>query len=196
MCAPSCRLAISGSFVRPRSEDARRDTVVETWPGRRQPVSPTNPCSLAGAIGVGSPTAAAQVAKIKPAPGDDLRAAYANAADVAEGKRLAETACAACHGANGISSTKGVPHLAAQRPGYLYLELKAYQSGTRGDSAMGGAVKPLSDDALFKVAAYYASLDPAQPAALSGAKPASGKVDPVQAVGSYSCGFEQHCALL
>jgi cytochrome c553 len=139
-------------------------------------------CALAaGAIGVGSSSAAAQAARIQTGTGDDLRAAYANAADVAEGKRIAETACAGCHGANGISGTKGVPHLAGQRPGYLYLELKAYQSGARGDSAMGGAVKPLSNDALIKVAAYYASLDPAQPAAMSGGKSAPAKVDPVQA---------------
>jgi cytochrome c553 len=139
-------------------------------------------CALvAGAIGVGSPSAAAQAARVQPGASDDLRAAYANAADVAEGKRVAESTCAACHGANGISSTKGVPNLAAQRPGYLYLELKAYQSGARPDGAMGGAVKPLNDDALFKVAAYYASLDPAQPAATSGGKSAPAKLDPVQA---------------
>src|SRR6266705_6926809 len=101
---------------------------------------------VAGAIGLGSsPDAAAQAARIQVDRSDDLRAAYANAADVAEGKRVAETACAGCHGANGISSTKDVPHLAGQRPGYLYLELKAYQSGVRGDNAMGGAVKPLSN---------------------------------------------------
>src|SRR6266496_3512236 len=121
--------------------------------------------SMAAAIGVGSQDVAAQAARIQAGKSDDLRAAYANAADVAEGKRLAETTCAGCHGANGISSAKGVPHLAGQRPGYLYLELKAYQSGARGDSAMGSTVRPLNDDALFKAAAYYASLDPAQPAA-------------------------------
>src|SRR5438876_10818976 len=136
---------------------------------------------VAGAIGVGSSSAAAQAARIQTGTGDDLRAAYANAADVAEGKRVAETACVGCHGANGVSSTKGVPHLAGQRPAYLYLELKAYQSGARGDSAMGGAVKPLSNDALIKVAAYSASLDPAQPAATSGGKAAPAKLDPVQA---------------
>jgi mono/diheme cytochrome c family protein len=43
--------------------------------------------------------------------GDDLRAVYATAEEVAEGKRLAEASCAGCHGANGISSTPGVPHL-------------------------------------------------------------------------------------
>jgi mono/diheme cytochrome c family protein len=68
---------------------------------------------VAGAIGVGSSNAAAQPARVQAATGDDLRAAYANAADVAEGKRVAETTCAVCHGANGISTTKGVPHLAA-----------------------------------------------------------------------------------
>jgi len=136
-------------------------------------------CALvAGAIGAG---AAAQATRAQTGTSDELRAAYANAADVAEGKRIAETTCAGCHGANGISNTKGVPHLAGQRPGYFYLELRAYQSGARGDSAMGGAVKPLSNDALVKVAAYYASLDPAQPAATSGGKSTPAKLDPVQA---------------
>jgi cytochrome c553 len=46
---------------------------------------------------------------------------------------------------------------------------------------MGAAVKFLSDDALVKVAAYYASLDPALPNALSGAKPAPAKSDAVRA---------------
>ena len=69
---------------------------------------------------------------------------------------------------NGISTNPGVPNLAGQRPGYLYLELKAYQSGARGDSAMNNAVKFLSDDALIKVAAYFASLDPRAGAGRSG----------------------------
>ena len=75
----------------------------------------------------------------------------------------------------------GVPHLAGQRPGYLYLELKAYQAGARADSTMGAVVKFLSDDALVKVAAYYASLEPAQSAAPSGGKSAAVTLDPVQA---------------
>src|SRR5271169_5678111 len=99
------------------------------------------------------PQAAAQPT-VRPGVGDDLRAAYANAADVAEGKGVADASCAGCHGANGISSIKDVPNLAGQRPGYLYLELRAYQSGARGDSTMGAVVKFLSDSALVKVAAY------------------------------------------
>ena len=65
-----------------------------------------------------------------------------------------------------------------QRAAYLYIELKAYQSGARGDSAMNNAVKFLSDDALVKVAAYFASLDP-PPAPTATAGPAN--LDPVQA---------------
>ena len=134
------------------------------------------------AVSVGySASAAAQLATVKPVAGDDLRAAYANAADVAEGKGVADASCSGCHRANGISSTKDVPNLAGQRPGYLYLELRAYQSGARGNSAMAAVVKNLNDNALVKVAAYYASLDPAQPSSTSSAKPAPAQRDPVQA---------------
>lgn len=101
--------------------------------------------------------AAAQTVKI-PA---DLRPLHANSADIAEGKRLADSTCAGCHGANGVSPSLGVPHLAGQRAPYLYLELKAYRSGVRGASAMRNTVSPLNDEALVKVAAYFASLDPA-----------------------------------
>jgi len=127
-----------------------------------------------------APAAAAQPAKAKPAAGDDFRAAYAGALEIAEGKRVAEASCIQCHALNGISATKGVPHLAGQRAVYLHLELKAYQSGARDDKAMTTAVKFLSDDALVKVSAYYASLEPAQPVA---AKPAKGgaRPDPVAA---------------
>ena len=100
-----------------------------------------------------SASAAAQLATVKAVAGDDLRAAYANAADVAEGKGVADASCSGCHGANGISSTKDVPNLAGQRPGYLYLELRAYQSGARGNSAMSAVVKNLNDGALVKAAA-------------------------------------------
>jgi cytochrome c553 len=123
----------------------------------------------------------AQLARATPGPSDDLRAVYANASDVAEGKRVAQASCAGCHGVDGISKTKGIPHLAGQRPGYLYVELRVYQAGGRGENPMSAAVKFLSDDALYKVAAYYASLEPAQPAAPSGAKAPPAKLDPLQA---------------
>jgi cytochrome c553 len=100
------------------------------------------------------------------ASSDELRPLYATSSDVAEGKELADLSCAKCHGVDGVSTTKGVPNLAGQRPSYLYLELKADRLGDRPG---GGAphstklMKFFSDDALANVAAYYASLDPAAP---------------------------------
>jgi len=125
--------------------------------------------------------AAAQAASVQAGKGEDLRAAYATPADVADGKRVADSTCAGCHGANGISSIKGVPNLAGQRPVYLYLELKAYQSGARAVGDMSNVTRPLSDRALVQVAAYYASLEPAQPAAPSTGKSTPAKSDLVQA---------------
>lgn len=120
-----------------------------------------------------------QTAGPKPSAGSDsLRALSVSPADVAEGKKLADASCGRCHGPQGISATKGVPHLAGQRAPYLYVELKAYKDGARGNKNMEAAVKFLSNDALLNVAAYYASLDPTSP---SNAKPAAAKADPVQA---------------
>jgi cytochrome c553 len=134
--------------------------------------------AIAAAVGVVAVARApAQPTSLK--PGEELRPLYATVDDVADGRRLAESTCGGCHGANGISTREGIPNLAGQRPAYLYLELKAYQAGRRDVGQMTNAVKFLSDDALVKVAAFYASLDPAQPAA-AGAAPAPAS-DPVQA---------------
>lgn len=115
--------------------------------------------------------------------GGDLRAALATPQDIAEGKRVAEASCASCHGLSGIpkSKDKDMPNIAGQRPGYLYQEMRVYQNGGRGNTPMNNAVKFLSDDALVKVAAYYANVDPAQPAAASSAKPEAKKADPLSA---------------
>ena len=110
--------------------------------------------------------------------GAELQTLNATPEDIAQGKALADTSCSGCHGANGISETATVPHLAGQRSAYLFLELKAYQSEARGDNLMNGQVKFLSDDALLKVSAYFANLDPPQADA---AKSANAAADPVQA---------------
>lgn len=135
---------------------------------------------LAGVmVSVFATTGMAQAPAAKAGASDDsLKAVTASATEVAEGKALADASCVRCHGDKGISATKGVPHIAGQRPAYLYLELKAYQSGLRNHKNMEAAVKFLSNDALIKVAAYYASLDPAAP---SNAKPGPARPDPLQA---------------
>lgn len=118
----------------------------------------------------------------KPAAGakTDLRSIFVSAPEIAEGKRLAEVSCARCHGINGISTAKGIPHIAAQRGPYIYLQMRDYLQGKRPQSAMTGAVKFLSDDALVKVSAYYASMDPPR-AAVAPAKAAAQRPDAVQA---------------
>jgi len=137
---------------------------------------------IAGIVAAGSLSASlAAVETVRPGATDDFRAAYATPQDIAEGKRLADASCARCHGPIGVSAAKGVPHIAGQRAVYLHLELQAYKSGARGKNMMADAAKFLSDDALVKVAAYYASLEPAQPAPASTATAASAGPDPVSA---------------
>ena len=110
---------------------------------------------------------------------DELRPVYANSDDIRDGKELADTTCAKCHGADGVSAADGVPNLAGQRPSYVYRELQAYQRGDRtgGGESHVNLLKFLSDAALANLAAYYASLDPALPPDA----PAPKYVDPVAA---------------
>jgi cytochrome c553 len=123
--------------------------------------------------------AGAQV--VKPAASEDFRAVYATPQEISQGKRIADTSCARCHGPGGVSTAKGVPHLAGQRAVYLHQELLAYKKGARGKNMMAEAVAFLSDDALLKVAAWYASLDPAAPAPAPGTKAAVASTDPLSA---------------
>jgi cytochrome c553 len=83
------------------------------------------------------------------------------------GKGLSETACAGCHGLDGVSTDSTRPHLAGQRTIYLYRELQAYKSGDRSSRSMRVAVEYLSDDALLNAAIYYASLPPADDSTLA-----------------------------
>jgi len=129
------------------------------------------------ALLTGFSPASAQVTPI--VPGNDysyFKPLLVKPEDLADGKRLAETTCVGCHGENGISTTENVPHIAGQRSVYLYAELKAYQIGLRKDTIMTNIVKFLNDDALVRAAAYYATLEPAQPSS----KPVSLNIDPLE----------------
>src|SRR3974390_1468815 len=68
--------------------------------------------------------AAAQSAMPK---SDELRTLDVTPLEIAEGKRVAESSCAGCHGLDGISTLPMVPNIAGQRPPYLFLELQAYR---------------------------------------------------------------------
>lgn len=110
---------------------------------------------------------------------DELRPLYASSNDIRDGKELADSTCAKCHGADGVSTTSGVPNLAGQRPSYVYHKLNAYQRGdpTGGEAHNMKLMKFFSNEALANLAAYYASLDPASPPDA----PAPKYVDPVAA---------------
>lgn len=81
------------------------------------------------------------------------------AGDAAAGKAKAGT-CAGCHGANGVSNNPLWPNLAGQKDAYLVKQMKAFRDGTRSDPMMSPMAKPLSDDDINNLAAYFSSLKP------------------------------------
>ena len=82
--------------------------------------------------------------------------AYA-AGDIEAGKAKSMI-CAACHGANGISTNDIWPNLAGQKKGYLVKQIKAFRDGSRVDPSMAPMVKSLTDEDIANLAAYYSSL--------------------------------------
>lgn len=91
-------------------------------------------------------------------------ALFPSAAQLERGRELAERNCAGCHGLDGISDDPELPHLAGQRPVYLYRTLVGYQTDPAGRGTMAHSVEFLNEEALLRVSAYYASLEPPTPA--------------------------------
>jgi cytochrome c553 len=79
------------------------------------------------------------------------------AGDAAAGKAKSAT-CAGCHGPAGISANPLWPNLAGQKDAYLAKQIKAFRDGTRTDPMMSPMAKPLSDDDIANLAAYFSSL--------------------------------------
>ena len=68
-------------------------------------------------------------------------------------------ACAACHGANGISVSPMWPTLAGQHEEYLEHALTHYKDGTRGDAVMQAQAAMVADEDIPVLAEYFASLE-------------------------------------
>jgi len=111
-------------------------------------------------------------------PADDLRPATQRRS-ISPTQEVADGMCAAAMASRHQRDAR-VPHLAGQRPAYLYAKTRATRAA-RAPSTNESAVKFLNDDALVKVAAYYASLEPAPPPAVETAKKAANAPDPLAA---------------
>ncbi len=79
------------------------------------------------------------------------------AGDIAAGRERAQ-ACAACHGANGVSAMPGVPSLAGQTDQFIQWQLVFFRSERRQNPAMRGFAAQLNDADIRNLGAYYASL--------------------------------------
>ena len=67
-------------------------------------------------------------------------------------------ACAVCHGPLGLSVTPDAPHLAGQPAIYLAAQLRAYRSGARKHEVMAVIAKPLSDEDIRDLSAWFNSI--------------------------------------
>lgn len=86
-----------------------------------------------------------------------LSCSAALARDPVAGKAKAAS-CATCHGALGVSQTPDAPNLAGQPAIYVAQQLRNYRSGKRPHEVMSVMAKPLSDEDIDNLAAWYASI--------------------------------------
>jgi cytochrome c553 len=88
----------------------------------------------------------------------------ASAYDPEAGRHKAEELCAPCHGKDGLAELPTVPSLAGQKNDYVVLALYQFRIGHRPSEVMDPQAKPLTDDDLGNLAAYYSALKSWQPA--------------------------------
>ena len=81
----------------------------------------------------------------------------AQAADAKAGQVKAGM-CVTFHCALGLSSMPNAPHLAGQPAIYIEEQLKQYRSGKRANEVMAVMAKPLTDQEIENLAAWYASI--------------------------------------
>jgi len=80
----------------------------------------------------------------------------AMAGDPAAGEEKAAT-CAACHGADGVSTIASNPILAGQYASYIKHALESYRDGSRPNAIMAGFAAQLSDEDIADLAAWFSS---------------------------------------
>jgi cytochrome c553 len=66
--------------------------------------------------------------------------------------------CTACHGENGVPQLKTTPVIWGQNAGYMFLQLRDFQSGARKNELMSPIAATLSRDDLLPLAEYFSKL--------------------------------------
>ena len=77
--------------------------------------------------------------------------------DLAKGEAIVGGVCAACHMADGNSTTPVNPKLSQQHPEYTIKQLQEFKSGKRANAVMMGFASQLSDADMRNVAYFLAS---------------------------------------
>src|SRR5215469_15899283 len=84
----------------------------------------------------------------------NIPAAQAQDADAIAAKAAT---CSACHGDKGVPVRKEVPIIWGQHAGYIFLNLRDFQSGARKAEQMVPSVTTLSSGDMLALAEYFAS---------------------------------------
>ena len=66
--------------------------------------------------------------------------------------------CTTCHGENGVPQLKTTPVIWGQNAGYMFLQLRDFQSGARKNELMSPIAATLSRDDLLPLAEYFSKL--------------------------------------
>ncbi|MGE5616940.1 MAG: c-type cytochrome [Bacillota bacterium] len=85
--------------------------------------------------------------------------------DLARGQQIATTVCAACHGAQGVSTAPANPNLAGQHADYIAAQLAAFKSGARPSPIMAGMAAGLSPEDMRALGAWFERQPPVQASA-------------------------------
>jgi len=100
------------------------------------------------------------------------------------GKKLA-VACTQCHGADGNSTTRGIPTLAGQQPRYFAAAVHEYLNGTRPTSPMHVLIRDMPAVDVDSVALFFAAQTPVQRPAAGFGNPAAGQQHTVLCTGCH-----------
>ena len=85
-------------------------------------------------------------------------AAFACPAEEPPPGRAKAQACIPCHGALGVSTAPDAPHHAGPPAIYTAAQLKAFRAGSRRHEVMNVVARPLGDDDIEALAAWFASV--------------------------------------